>query len=190
MDLQPPPADQVNGYLVTLEGTPRTALMFGPSVDGLPGELLQQGEMTIKYGFVFLYEPDDTLIVQFAMDDFRRQYHGAAAIDFALKKGDAFPRGDIFGHRTSNGEYFEAFIREVDLASGLQAYVFAQVDEHIPIAQVNLAVWIDEDVMGVINLPPDDPRSPNLLCRTVPCLCVNPASLSQMPHLLDNILPG
>lgn len=190
MDLQPPPADQVNGYLAALEGTPRTALVIGPSVDGLPAKLLHQGEMTVKYGFVFLYEPEDTLIVQFAMDDFQRQYHGVAAINFALRRGDAFPRGDIFGHRTSNGEYFEAFIREVDLASGLHAYVFNQIDDHIPIAKVNLAVWIDEEVKGLINLPPDDQRSPDLLGRTVPCLCVNPASLPDLPHLLDNILPA
>jgi hypothetical protein len=190
MDLQPPHADQVDGYLVVLEGTPRTALVIGPSVDGLPARVLHQNEMVLKYGLVFLYEPEDSLIVQFAMDDFQRQYHGIAAINFALRRGDAFPRGDLFGHRTSNGEYFEAFIREIDLASGLRAYVFSQVDDHIPIARIDLAVWVDEDVKGLINLPPEDERPPDLLGRAVPCLCVNLASLPKLPRLLDNILPA
>jgi len=166
MKLQAPPSEPFHGRLLCLHG--KSILLGGSSLDSLPGEVLAQGEIQVFYGFAFLYEPGDSLLVQFALDDFRREYHGVAALEFALKKGDAFPRADMIGRRASNGKYHEAFMKELDIARGLLAFATGCPDSRQPLLHLDLAFWPVPGLTRVARLDADEQVS-TLLIQSIPC---------------------
>lgn len=179
MLLQPPPSDTLNGYLVRLADG-RVALMIGDLSPVPSCEVLHCGPVTIYYALALLYE-QDYLLPQWAYDDFRREYHGAAAIDFMLRRGDAFPRADVIGRRVSNGQRADLFLKQLDLGRGLLAFVYSSADTPQPLARLDVVLWVDDAVQRCTPLAADDPRVPTLLWKAVPCYALPTSQLADFP---------
>ncbi len=182
MQLRPPPSDTLSGCLLRLADG-RAVLVTGGQPADLPGEVLHCGDVTIYYALALLYE-QDYLLLQWAYDDFRREYHGAEAVDFVLRRGDAFPRADVVGRRISNGQRSDLFLKQLDLGRGLLAFAYAHADDPQPLARLEAAFWVDEAVQECTVLAADDPRAPILLRRAVPCYVLPASSLPSLPNLL------
>ncbi len=182
MQLQPPPADTLDGCVIRLADR-RVVLVMGDLPPALPGEVLHRGPVTIYYALALLYE-QDYLLPQWAYDDFRREYHGAAAVDFMLRRGDAFPRADVVGRRVSNGQRTELFLKQLDLGRGLLAFVYPHADAPQPLARLDAALWVDETAHSCTPLAAGDPRAPALLRQAVPCYVLPMAWLTNLPSWL------
>jgi hypothetical protein len=183
MLLQPPPSDSLAGQIVRLEKSPHVALVVGETPDAPPGDLLHQGAVIVRYGLALLYERD-YLLVQWAYDDFRREYHGAAAIDFIIRHGDPFPRADVVGQRVSTGQRADLFLKQLDPARGLFAFAYATREAARPVARLDAVVWVEAGAVGLAALAVDDARAAPLLRQAVPCLSVGNAALSRLGELL------
>lgn len=182
MPLRPPPSDTLSGCLLRFAEERVVLVMGGQLIDPL-GEVLHCGDVTIYYALALLYERD-YLLLQWAYDDFRREYHAAEAVDFVLRRGDAFPRADVVGRRVSTGQRADLFLKQLDLGRGLLAFAYADADAPHPLARLDAALWIDDSVQGWAPLATDDPRTPALLRRAVPCYALPAASLPNLPDLL------
>jgi hypothetical protein len=187
MQLQPPPSDTLPGVLVRVGTHPWLALIAGGSLESLPGKVLISGELSIFYALPYLYE-QDYLLPQWCYDDFRCEYHGEAAIDFMLRRGDAFPRADVVGRRLSTGERDDRYVKEIDLAAGLFAFACAAGSIGTPLTRIDAAVWPDASVDDRTPLADDDARASRLLRLAVPCVAVPPTSLARLPALMEAAL--
>ncbi len=183
MQLQPPPSDTLPGALLSVKARPWLALVAGSSLGALPGEVLISGDLSIFYALPYLYE-QDYLIPQWCYDDFQREYHGEAAIDFMLRRGDAFPRADVVGRRLSTSLRDDRYVKEIDLAAGVFAFACAAGSEVTPLARLDVAVWPDVTAGGWMPLPEDDARASPLLRLAVPCVAVPPADLASLPVIV------
>lgn len=143
------------------------------------GDVLAAGALTVAYGFALLYV-EDYVLVQYAFDDFRRAYHGADALDFMLRQGDRFPRADVVGRRVSDGARADLFLKQVDVARGLQAFAFHDLADSRPVARIDGVVW---SPAGVAESPPV------LLQAAVPCHLLDPgqAVATAVAGLLDEL---
>lgn len=180
------PCDVFDGCVVRVGDPPQAALIVGADTRLLGSELLHQGKLVVAYGLALLYELD-FLLPQWVHDDFRREYHGADALDFTLRKGDAFPRADVVGRRVSTGERAELFLKQLDLARGAQAFAYASFDAPTPFARLDAALWVDADVPGFSALPAGDARATEWLRKAVPCFIGPPASLEQLAAHLSAV---
>lgn len=182
LDLQELPHDELDGQIVRLDEE-AAALIAGAGRARLPGELLYTGRVIVVYGLSLLYKRG-TLLVDWVYDDFRREHRGKAALDFILRRGDLFPRADVGGWRAGMGSREELFLKQLDLAPGLQAVVYPASGGAAPLALLSAAVWIDASVEGWQEPPVDDVRIPALLRRAVPCWLVQPGALRDLAPML------
>ena len=112
--------DRIEVLILTLSDRPDHLMLIGaiPDVVG-GGEVLHRGELSILYGFSFLYK-EGVILPYLAYDDFQREYTGYAALRFLIEKGMRYPRGDVIGERVSTGKEEEYFLREIDLSDGIK----------------------------------------------------------------------
>ncbi|GAB4470155.1 MAG: hypothetical protein Kow00124_06040 [Anaerolineae bacterium] len=183
MRIDPPPSDCFGGMLIAAgeEPAPVVLLVGDAAGEVLPGRVIAAGSIVVRYAVSLLYE-QDALFPQFALDDFRRAYHGAAALEFLHTRGDAFPRGDVVGIRVSTGDRAELFIKQLDLARPYRVYAFARAEDRRPLAAVDLAVWIDSAALAWGPLPEGDDRAPAFLRRGVPVYALG---IERLPELAD-----
>ncbi len=149
----------------------------------MPGQLLHMGRLVVSYGLAFLYEPD-FLLPQWAYDDFRRAYHADAALDFMMRKGDAFPRADVIGQRVSTGARTALFLKQLDLGRGVLAFAYASLDAPRPLARLDAALWVEPTASAWGDLPGGDERPSVWLRRAVPCFVAPPRDLPALPARL------
>ncbi len=179
MKLYPPPSDVLKGYLMRLRGSSGMTLVGGQVPHDFPLGALLCGEITVYYGLALLYE-QDFLLPQWVYDDFRREHHGADALDFMLRQGDAFPRADVVGCRASTGQRADLFLKQLDLARGVSAFVLIAPGTPKPFARLDLAVWADLEATGCSEMPLNDGRFPTLLHMAVRCYVASPDWLHEL----------
>lgn len=179
---QPPPVEEFSGRLVLLPDKKSAALLIGRGRMALRGRLIHRGNIEMSYAFPLLYSKE-FMFPQLAIDDFRREYHGHAAIEFMMDKGNLYPRADVIGVRRSDGQQTDFYMKEVDIAAGLHAFAYASSLVGAPLARVEAAVWLDAAIdpqAGLIGLGEDDY---SLLRRSAKCYRCNPASLAGLDAL-------
>lgn len=166
IDYRAPAHDIIPGAIVQPAEDGPVLLLAGADrrVAESVGRVLAAGELIVAYGFPLLYE-EDSLLVQFAYDDFRQAYHGRDALNFLFRQGDRFPRADAVGRRVSDGVLMELFAKQVDVAQGLQAFAYRVLDDPQPLARIDGVVW------GYYANEEDGP--PTLLQQAVPCHSVD-----------------
>lgn len=185
IDLNAFPHDEIDGHIVRLDDD-AAALIAGAGEARLPFDVAYTGRVTIGYGLSLLYKKD-TLLVEWVYDDFRREHRGEAALDFILRRGDLFPRADVGGWRAGTGSREELFLKQLDLAPGLQAVAFFA--QGAAPALLSVAVWVDAAVDGWQEPPADDSRIPPLLRQAVPCWLSHPAALAEVSRLIVSGAP-
>ncbi|HEC21511.1 MAG TPA: hypothetical protein ENI95_01185 [Chloroflexi bacterium] len=178
-------SDMLQGVVLRFDALRGAVLLIGPvSVGGdLTGEVLRRGDVVIGYGLAFLYE-EDALLPRLVIDDFQREYRGREALDFMLRRGDAFPRADVFGRRVSTGTEEWLFLKQLDLAGPLRAFVYGSLEASRPLARLRAAIWLETGLADPVALPEDDERVPAFLRRSVPCFGLSPLHLPELPRLL------
>jgi len=132
----------VTGAVIELEPS-NTILLIASLPEHLvpPSRIRAHGRVVLRASLAFLYSPD-ALIVQRVVDDFGRDYRGEAAFKFMLHKGDAFPRSDVFGRRTTGHEVEQVFLKQLDLAHGVQVYAYRQ-ESHEFVAHIDSILVIE-----------------------------------------------
>lgn len=185
MNLAKLPGDAITGQVVWTGGE-RVALIVGTAPGALPGDVIHGGSLMLRYGLPFLYKRDNFLI-EWVYDDFRREYTGEAALDFIRRKGERFPRADVGGWLVSTGKPQELFLKQLDIAAGLQAFAYRGQSVDALIARIDTVVWVDASAEGWGSLPPTDERAPLLLRRAVPCWLANPRELPSLPDYLEHM---
>src|SRR5687768_11651147 len=114
------------------EKKPQSILLTGTLPESLPGQLVHRGEMLMRYAMAFVFEPD-AFYVQQIVDDFGRDFRAQDALDFAYRKGDAFPRAAVLGIRASNGAAEQIFLKQLDLARPMLPIVYVSSADRTPI---------------------------------------------------------
>jgi hypothetical protein len=186
MELSPPPSDDVKGALFRWGEYPKVVLVKDGWPSHLPGEVLHTGQMVVCYALPFLYERD-SLLPQLVVDDFRRMHHGRVALEFMIRRGDAFPRADVVGRRVSTGQRADLFLKQLDLAAPLEAYVYSHLDALLPLARLDMVVQVDDAIPDWSALT-DDEAVPSLLRQAVPCYRINRRSLDCLPEWVAGVL--
>jgi hypothetical protein len=177
---------ELDGSVIALgERNPLSIMLTGALPEKLPGQMLHCGKLVIRYAMAFIYEPD-TFYVQRIVDDFGRDFRGEDAFDFAYSKGDAFPRATVLGIRASTGADEQIFLKQLDLARPMLPVVYASAEDLIPIAQINVAIWLDAAVTWH-RMETDDSPFPVDLTQAVPCYVMPPAELMQLSEHLPNV---
>jgi hypothetical protein len=183
--LQPPAHETYTGKLARIPGYAPAVLLIGRGRLIRQAKLIYSGQIVIYFAFPLFFSTD-RLFPQLAVDDFRREYHGAAAIAFMLNKGNSYPRADAIGIRLSTGQRADLFMKEVDIAAGLGAFAFKSDLSGPPVAQVGSVVWLDEAMRpadGVLRLEDDHASLLHLSSR---CFTCSPASLATLIELLTD----
>lgn len=180
IQLQPPPTDTLNGHLLTLPDGGQTVLVVGArSKKSLPGRLMHAGEIEVRYGLALLLD-QDFVIPQFAMDDFRREYHAEEAIHFLLTRGDSYPRADVIGHRLSTNQREELFLKQIDLGQGLVAFAYAEGQPEQLLARIHIAVFLNVGVRDWSLAPPPS----TLFGLAVRCYQLPPENIPRLAEYL------
>jgi hypothetical protein len=167
------------------ERNPLSVLLTGALPEMLPAQVLNRGNLVIRYAMPFIYEPD-TFYVQRIVDDFGRDFRGDDAFEFAYSKGDAFPRASVLGIRASTGEDEQIFLKQLDLARPILPVVYTSAEEVIPIAQINVAIWV-EGTATWHRIETDDSPLPPDLTRAVPCYIMPLIELQLLSERLSNV---
>ena len=130
----------VTGVLIEVQSG-NAVLVIADSLPDVPlAKVLARGQLLLCAGVAFLYAPD-ALLMERVVDDFGRDYRGEAAFEFAFRKGDSFPRSDVFGRRSGGAETEQVFLKHLDLARGVQVYAYAE-GETEPLAHIKTIVAI------------------------------------------------
>lgn len=182
-------SDEVDGALVEIGERPRKVLLTGALPEKIPGRNLHTGSITVRYGLAFLYERDG-FFVERIIDDFGRAFEGQQALDFAARRGDAFPRATVVGVRASTGEPTEVFLKQLDLARDAIPVAYRDKADGAPIGFVEAVVWIDASAGGWERMDPiEQPPLSVTLMSAVPCFRVPPAQVPNLPALLASTSP-
>jgi hypothetical protein len=171
---QPPYAESFSGRLVEIMPGRPALLLAGRGRLPPRTRLIARDSLLIAFGFHFLMSPE-FLLPQLVIDDFRREFHGRAAIEFMLRKGNSYPRADTVGMRLPDRERADLYMKEVDIAAGLQAFAFAGEFASPPLAQLAAAAWLDAATRpdaGILDVAEVDG---SLLGFSVHCYRCNPA---------------
>lgn len=140
----------VSGALVEIDPANVVLLIADRLPEAIPDKVLAHGHLMVCAGLAFLYAPD-SLLMHRVVDDFGRDYRGEAAFDFVLRKGDSFPRSDVFGRRSAGIEIEQVFLKQLDLARGVQVYAYAEGGND-PLAHIKTIVTI-EGQQSLVTLP-------------------------------------
>ena len=174
------------GTLLRLSELERAVLIVGADPD-VPGKLVYQGEMIVRFALAFLYEAD-YFIPERVIDDFRRQFAGLEAYRFLLDRGDSFPRADVIGTRVATGAYDEIFLKQLDLAAPLAAFAYSSPDADVLLAPLDAVIWIDDTTAGWSEIDDVDHRASILLRDAVPCFRVGARYLAELSRHLQAAL--
>ena len=186
LSYQLPPCDEVSGILIHKEGSPDATLLLGITRIFMIDCLLHQTKHYLRYAFRYLYEAN-SLFPQFAYDDHRREYHGMATLKFLLDKGTSFPRGDVVGMRLSDRQCDELFIKQLDIAGGLEVYAFDSMMVSSPLGRIETVVCVSKSVTHWAPLPEDSHCLPILLQRAVPGFFLPATQLDRLDEYLHKI---
>jgi hypothetical protein len=167
---------RLSGAVVELGTRHKIVYLGGALPEKLPGKLLHRGEIVVRYATAFFFE-QDSFYIQRIVDDFGRDFLDQAAIDFAYKKGDAFPRAAVMGIRALTGAYEQIFLKQLDLARAMIPVAYAEEDARFPIGQLEAALWIDSEASGLLRMDADDDPLPSSLIESIPCYLLPPAGL-------------
>jgi hypothetical protein len=188
----PPYEDPLNGACLRFDEVTLLLTGEGWAAERLPGDLLVSGGLSLRYALPFLFD-DDALVPQLVFDDHREEHTGRELFTFVAKRGHAYPRADVVGVRLS-GNPDEIRMRELDLAEPLVVLIQSQDDEELPAARPDICVLLDsqanEEGWESVARERAAGTLPELLVESVPCFRLNPASLLDLPGLLDAWLTG
>jgi hypothetical protein len=168
--------DRLIGAIIELGTRRRIVYLGGALLEKLPGALLHRGGIVVRYATAFFFEPD-SFYIQRIVDDFGRDFRDQEAIDFAYKKGDAFPRAAVMGERASTGAQEQIFLKQLDLARHLIPVAYANETEEVPIGQIEAALWIDDEASGLLRMDADDESLPEGLIEAIPAYRLPPSEL-------------
>lgn len=177
--LQPPYWEDFTGRLVGVSVGKPALLVIGRGKLPPPGKLIYRGDVSIRFGFPLLLTTDH-MFPQLVIDDFRREFHGRAAIEFMLNKGNSYPRADAVGMRLTDGSRGDFYMKEVDIAAGLHAYAYAADLDGPPLARVGAVVWLDTAIGSADGVLVDADAAGSLLHFSAKCYRCNPALLSEL----------
>jgi hypothetical protein len=173
------PSLTVSGAVVAMCDPTGLALFVDPG-RALPlGELVARGALTVAPGVPLLYEVD-AVLVESVYDDYRREHHGAEALAFLLRHGQAFPRADVVGRRVSTGEAVELFLKQLDLGAGLHIFAYRMPGDPA-LGRLEAAVWARPGSRGWVRASVDGERIPAWLRRSIPCWDVGIGALTAPP---------
>jgi hypothetical protein len=191
MNAGTPAHDCLNGRLLQIGGRQWVALAVGAGDHATPGQVVYAGDLAVCYAVPYLYERRE-LVPHLVIDDFGREFEGNAALKFMVQKGDAFPRADVHGHWAETGEQDTVFLKQLDMAARLEAFVYQSVSSQLPMALLDAVVWVEDAPAEPQEAEHDDPV-PELLRLAVPVITIGADQLWQLPVLLSaelNSLPG
>lgn len=180
-ELSPPVYDLFDGVLVRTVDRSNLVMLIGEEIPSGNWITVHTGSILVCYGLPYLHQPDNTLIPQWAYDDFQREYHGDEALRFILQRGDAFPRADVLGWQASTGKQDRRFFKEMDIAAKLRAVAYRTLDPATVIGTVSSIVWMDTNVDGLLPLADTDDRLNEWMLQSVGCFVANVHSLEKLP---------
>ena len=147
-------------------------------------EVVRQGIVYMCYGLAYLQQPAETLLLQWAYDDFRREYHGEDALGFVLHRGDAFPRADVLGRCVSTGDTDQRFLKEMDVAARLRAVAYPSLSASVADGRVKAIVWLEPAVAGIVRISDNDDRMTEWMRYAVDGYLACPADFPRLAELL------
>jgi hypothetical protein len=173
------PSLTVSGAVVAMRDPARLALFVDAGYARLPGETVARGALIVAPGVPLLYEPG-AVLVQSVYDDYRREHHGAEALSFLLRYGDAFPRADVVGRRASSGAEVEVYLKQLDLGARLHIFAYRAPSDPA-LGRLEAAVWARSGAGGWSRMPVDVGRVPAWLRRSIPCWDAGIGALATPP---------
>jgi hypothetical protein len=166
-------------------------LVVGAGERATPGQMIYTGDLAVCYAVPYLFERKE-FVPHLVIDDFGREFEGNAALKFMVQKGDAFPRADVHGHWAETGEQDAVFLKQLDMAARVEAFVYQSVSAQRPLALLDAVVWVEDAPTEPQEAEYDDPV-PELLRLAVPVITIGADQLRRLPVLLSaelSSLPG
>jgi len=185
-ELSPPAHDMLEfATLVRLPDRDELVVLVGGNGEfDADWEVVRQGIVYMCYGLAYLQQPAETLLMQWAYDDFRREYHGEDALRFVFHRGDAFPRADVLGRCVSTGDPDQRFLKEMDVAARLRAVAYPSLSASAADGQVDAIVWLEPAVAGIVRISDNDDRMTEWMRYAVDGYLARPADLPRLAELL------
>jgi hypothetical protein len=193
MNAGTPAHDGLNGRLLRIGGRRWVVLVVGGGERAAPGQMVCAGDLVVCYAVPYLYERRE-FVPHRVIDDFGREFEGNDALRFMVQKGDAFPRADVHGHWVETGEWDTVFLKQLDMAAGLEAFAYRSASSQLPLARLDAVVWV-EDTPSAQPQETDehDDRVPEMLRLAAPLITIGADQLRRLAGLLSaelSSLPG
>lgn len=105
----------------------------------LPGELVAQGALTLRYAVPTLNPPIRWLIPGLLVGERGGAFTGRKAWDYIQERWEHHPRADVVGLDPS-GVKQTYFLKELDLAATVRVYAYPKVDSLVPLCLLDAVV--------------------------------------------------
>ncbi|NDJ52990.1 MAG: hypothetical protein GYB68_07900 [Chloroflexi bacterium] len=189
-DIHPPPYELLTGTILTLDGFPGLVAVTGDLDEEFQDEHgIYKGEIVFYYAINMLYQPH-SVIPQFTLDDKKREYHGFDAVHFMIEKGDSYPRADVIGARADNGEFVELFLKQLDLAKGVEVYAYRRPNFTSMIGEVVAVVKLQDGLAEpYVALSPEASHDlPPTLARYTRMCAMRPDGVAKLTKHLQQLM--
>ena len=157
-ELSPPAHDKLKGVILRLPERDDLVIVAGARRPAGDWEIIREGTVFLCYGLAYLHQPVETLLVQWAYDDFRREYHGDDALRFVIERGDSYPRADVMGRQVSTGKTDQRFLKEIDISAGLRAIAYPSLDSPSALGRVGTILWLEPGAANLSSVTEGDKR--------------------------------
>jgi hypothetical protein len=89
-------------------------------------DVIAEGELVLRYGVRYLGKAWLAIVPGLVAIDYGTFITGEDALDFLLHRSNLYPRAEVFGYR-ADGVDEQMFVRQLDIALGLQPLVYADL---------------------------------------------------------------
>lgn len=89
-------------------------------------DVIASGELVLRYGVRYHGKAWLAIVPGLVAVDYGTFFTGEDALDFLLHRSNLYPRAEVFGYR-ADGVDEQMFVRQLDIALGLQPLVYADL---------------------------------------------------------------
>lgn len=106
-------------------------------------EIMIQGEIALRYGIPYLFNPQWTIVPDLVVLDYGDTLTGEAAWDFLMTSSHLYPRSDVLGFRNDGADEMVP-LKQLDFDSPYSVFAYHGPEERQPVARLSALIGSDE----------------------------------------------
>ena len=133
-----PISDRISAFVTRLDN----ASLLSPA-ELEAGEVLAQGDLTLRYGITYLGKPQLSIVPDLVVADYGEILVGEAMWQFLMNSAHRYPRADACGLDRHGGEEMVA-LKQLDFDYPFDVFVYDRDSSRKPLARLSALVASDQ----------------------------------------------